>query len=219
MMAQATTQHRGKRILAVLGGGRSSRFGGSKLEVSWRGEPILTWQARLREWAGGGGEVWLNLPWTDDRETDGATRRWPGWEQYDRVIRDEKPYLGPLSGIMTILSAANPADWVAAVPADMPRVRMEHLSLLAQPLENTSVAVSMGRLSGHVEPLPSVWRAGLALPRVRALLEQGGGPRQMADDPAAAVVPLDSSYVKIWQGFNTRDEYERLHAEDDAKKF
>ena len=199
-------------IVAILAGGRSSRFGSSKLLVNWRGEPILAWQARLRSW---GHEAWLNLP----AEVVGgapADSLPGGVTCFDRVIRDVGDYLGPLSGIAAILEAGMPGDLIAIVPADMPLIMREHLERLALPMcEANPPAVVMGRWAvgaskGRVEPLPSIWDVGRARPLVAQFLAVGAGPSKLAEDGMVRTIELGEGDLTAWQSINTPVDLSRM---------
>jgi molybdopterin-guanine dinucleotide biosynthesis protein A len=214
-----------RAILGVLAGGRSSRFGASKLLLHWRGEPILAWQARnLRGWAhavpgvtrDGGANAWLNLPAAQADAPPSSLP--PGSECYDRIIRDAESFAGPLAGIAAILEAGDEDDLIAIVPADMPLITPAHLSRLlgawlshagARPAIVMSRWVS-GPSAGRVEPLPSLWHVGRARPLVNERLKQGMGPSGLAELPDVIAMPLGEPDRPAWDSINTPEDLARM---------
>lgn len=201
-----------RAVLVVLGGGRSSRFGSSKLCVEWQGEPILAWQSRLKEWAdelpllarAARREAWINLP-------EGMNEV-PGVEKYDRIIRDRVAYAGPLAGICAALDAAEDGDLLAVVPADMPLIRCRHLAHLAASMRGESIA-AMGRWSdtARIEPLPSIWNAARAREFVRDALARGQGPSSLANHADVITAPLESPRdTEAWCSINSPEDYAKL---------
>ena len=119
-----------RSIFCVLAGGRSSRFGRSKLDIHIDGEPILAYQARrgrrmLRE-LGRTGQIWLSHQ--------------PDWNisevvgDYDRLVVDPMAYIGPLQAMRTILAKAPPQAVVFFTAADMPGITVENYQRLLRAL-------------------------------------------------------------------------------------
>ena len=151
-----------RTILGILAGGRSRRFGSSKLDITIAGQPILQWQLhRLRPAVRGG--VWLNL-------SPGQALP-AGAGGFDRIVRDRSAHRGPLGGIAAMLAAARPGDIVVVVPVDMPLLEPGHLLRLVARLKaagpNASAVMwrwAGGEQRGRIEPLPAAWSAGAGAP-------------------------------------------------------
>jgi molybdopterin-guanine dinucleotide biosynthesis protein A len=184
-------------ILCVLAGGRSSRFGSSKLLIHIDGQPLLSWLAqRLRPVVQAApslghaprSQLWLSLAPLQSTP--------PGANAYDRFIVDAAAGQGPLSGVLACLSAARPDDVVVFVTADAPAIEAQRVSSLVRALASQSHAIAMmgrwtaGPRCGRVEPFPCVFRAGLGLTLVRrAMLAGVTGPVRLSRWSGVATVP------------------------------
>ncbi len=167
--------------LCILAGGRSSRFGQSKLRVQIDGKPILPWLIERHKDLNPDG-CWLSL---------GPDQPLPaGAEVFDKIIRDEQAHQGPLHGLKAILAEGEPEDLVVLLPADMPLIPTDYLIVLlnclglSQDQAGIMAKWAMGDLTGQIEPLPSAWRVRTARIVVDQAIGRGlGGPSQMADYP------------------------------------
>ena len=173
-------------ILGVLAGGRSRRFGRSKLDVCVDGQAILTWQLQ-RLGSVAGGRCWLALAGQQMCDPPAGSRG------YQRWVTDPIAEGGPLVGIWGLLRAAMRGDLVVTVGADMPAVSAGYVERLVRRLRKKGprCAAVMGRWvgpedqrGGDIESLPSVWRggpggAGTVLVE-RALAAGVSGPVQLA---------------------------------------
>lgn len=169
-------------ILCILAGGQSKRFGRSKLQVHVDGTPLLQW-LREHHAALGADAIWLSLA-PDQPHPAGS-------EGYDKVILDDQSHQGPLHGIAAMLHAAAPGDALIVLPADMPLVKTELLTVLGNCLNLSDQQAgimfkwALGPQTGRIEPFPSAWRAGVAEKVIdKAIAEGKGGPSQIADHPA-----------------------------------
>ncbi|MEX0776400.1 MAG: molybdenum cofactor guanylyltransferase [Phycisphaeraceae bacterium] len=181
-------------ILGILAGGRSSRFGSSKLQATVNGRPILTWLTdRLS--AVSPRQRWLNLaPGQAMPPGPGAGA---GAGAFDRIIYDPMRHAGPLAGIAAMLAAV-PADaLLIVVPADMPLIDPNYVrQMLTTLVGHPQHIVAMGRWTtgprcGRVEPLPSVWRGRRALALVRQARQVNiTGPQQLSHRAGVTCLPL-----------------------------
>ncbi len=201
-------------ILCILAGGRSRRFGTSKLLLRVQGVPILAWLAD-RLGAALGGPRWLNVSPSHRGDLP------PGAGAFDRVLTDPVAFAGPLRGMQHVLESAPASAWVLFAAADMPLVSPVHVRAMCRTLRRQpALAAVMSRwttgrdatgesLAGVVEPLPSLWRAGKGARLMRAALQAGmTGPSELASRRSVACQPLG------WP--RDRSEYTNINHPEDA---
>jgi molybdopterin-guanine dinucleotide biosynthesis protein A len=126
----------------VLAGGRSSRMGRDKALVALAGEPLLVRMARRVEQAAA--PVTVIAP--PERYADLGLR----------VVRDERPGLGPLGGIVTALGIT-PADWNLIVGCDLPYLTAEWLKFLVARARGSSAWAIVPETGRGLEPLSAVY--------------------------------------------------------------
>jgi molybdopterin-guanine dinucleotide biosynthesis protein A len=121
-----------------------------------------------------------------------------------RVVRDERPGLGPIGGLLACLKAAR-NDACAVVACDIPEIDVPFLHDLAKGAADADIAVPVGPAGLH-EPLFAVYRRSI-IPAVEALLENG----------ERSLLPLYAMCRTVQVGFddprrirnlNTRRDYE-----------
>lgn len=199
----------GRFVLCLLAGGRSGRFGSSKLRVTLDDEPIVSWQMRRLLDAGdawAARECWISL-------APGADLP-PGGEACSRRVDDAVAFDGPLSGMVEVLKKAGAKDVVAFVPADMPAMTSRHVGRLIASMDETHGTVGVmarwadGTHQGVVEPLPSVWRAGAAAALIEEAMREGvRGPSKLAGRKGVACIPLtQATDEQAWRSVNTRED-------------
>ncbi len=198
----------------LLVGGRSTRMGRSKAELSWHGQPFADRIARLLLRATRGTLVVVAAP---DQNP-------PPLPPEAIVVRDAHDGQGPLEAIAAGLRAL-PPDAVAYVSStDVPLLHpafVEHV--VAAVDEHTDIAVC--QTEGRLHPLAAAYRAG-ALPAIEELLA-GGQRRPIAlfdrvrtrvlDRGALlaneAIARLDGTLQSLLN-VNRPDDYERAHELD-----
>lgn len=201
-------------ILCVLAGGRSSRFGSSKLLIHIDGQPLLAWlEQRLRPVVQAApslghasrSQLWLSLAPLQSPP--------PGATHFDRWIIDASAGHGPMSGVLACLSAARADDVMVFVTADAPAIEAQRVSSLVRALESQPHAIAvMGRWMagprcGRVEPFPCVFRAGCGLPLLRrAMLAGVTGPVRLSRWSGVATVPLGQSDASSTVNINRRED-------------
>ena len=198
----------GPIVLCILAGGRSSRFGRPKTNVTVGGEPILAWQVdRLTQGLIKIGfpieSVWINL-------APGVAEP-PGLGRFDRIVLDPTAYEGPLAGILATLGEAPEEAIVVFVPVDMPLIQPRSLVRLIDALSPSNGIVRSVRFGGEMEPLPFVCLVGPALNLIREAWKDGvRGPVQRRGREGVIEVPIPDREVDQWRGFNTPEEWDSI---------
>lgn len=88
------------------------------------------------------------------------------------VVPDRYPAQGPLGGVLTAL-ASTPAEWMAVVACDLPRLSAATMTGLIHAIrrdDDLDVAVAH---SGRLEPMCAVWRTDSVLERLEGLWASG----------------------------------------------
>jgi len=145
----------------VLAGGRSSRFGGDKLAAIVDGRTLL--QRAIEAVAHVADEVILVI-------ATGASPRVPAIAPPLVIVRDARPFAGPLAGLHDGAAAATHPN-LLVVGGDMPDLQPAVLRLLIQSIAEGAEAAILGDADTHapIHPLPlALARSGL--PHIDALL-------------------------------------------------
>jgi molybdopterin-guanine dinucleotide biosynthesis protein A len=87
-----------------------------------------------------------------------------------RVIRDERPGLGPIGGLMAALKCAR-NDACVVIACDIPEIDVPLLRALTKSAADAEIAVPAGP-SGLQEPLFAVYRRSI-VPEIESLLARG----------------------------------------------
>lgn len=183
--------------LAILAGGRSSRFGSNKALAAVNGEPC--WLPLAREAKLAGWEVILSGP-----QQTLAQYGFP-------VINDPSEFPGPLVAFRNLLRELGVAR-LALVACDMPRVPF---SLLQFMWENFSDTVCLEK-SGELFPLPALYSYKL-LAKLDAAIACGRRDLRAALESECIVLPEkiwrvhDPAAVSLWN-MNTPQDYLQLRS-------
>src|SRR5690349_2857340 len=136
--------------LCILAGGESRRMGQPKAELRVRDQPILSYLLGRFRWSGP--TMLVTAP---------SRRSPPGAELCDREVIDPIDGAGPLRGLLSALeNLATPL--VIITTLDMPGIDGTHLHWLRKEIdsqESTCLGL-MCRRDDHIEPFPSIYRAG-----------------------------------------------------------
>ena len=185
-------------LLAVLAGGEGSRMGRPKGELRVWDVSILEYL--LERWKWDGPTILVTAP---GREHP------PGWERFDREVRDAASGEGPLRGIVTALENCADAERLVVATCDMPLVTRQMLDGVVEGLIG-SIGVMMRR-SDAIEPFPMALRAG-ALNVLKDRLARGERSLQsLASQSGFTCIdaPADPS---VWTNLNNPDDYQRFTA-------
>ncbi len=150
--------------VALLAGGKSSRFGGiDKQEILLNGEKLGRIAAMNALSAGG------------DVIVVGKNRR-----PYDALplsfVEDIVAGFGPLSGLHSALSAAR-TDWVYLIACDMPFFDVSWLDYLLSCAERSEALSLAARLGRHIEPFQALYSRRLVRP-LDKIFEERGEPQR-----------------------------------------
>jgi molybdopterin-guanine dinucleotide biosynthesis protein A len=147
----------------LLAGGASRRFGRPKLVEPLDGEPLF--HLPLRALLDSCEDVVIVLA------PDAPEPPLPADADRARFVRDAVAHEGPLAGTRVGLEAVR-REYAVLVAGDMPGVRSELLSLMADRAAGHRRAVVLGD-AGGARPIPAVLRVAPALTLARTLLESG----------------------------------------------
>lgn len=182
------------RVSAILlAGGKSSRMGRDKAALPFRGMPLLEWQLQ-RLWSLGVEDIMLS----------GLRREMTGI----RVVPDEFPGRGPLSGLHACMKAASYPDCLA-LSVDVPLVPLPALTELVRVHRATGGKVTLLRHGDKWEPLMGVYQSELFRDAERILQEKNTAVRRLLDETGFQVMdwPHDEG---LFLNCNTPEDYERL---------
>jgi molybdenum cofactor guanylyltransferase len=161
----------------VLAGGRSSRFGRDKLAEPIDGRPLLGHAiAAVRRLTA---DVFVVVaPGSDPDVPEGI-----------RIVRDDRPFEGPLAGVAAGLAASD-AEIVVAVAGDMPSLVAGVLVALVTCLAETGAQAAVLAVGDDHPPFPMAIRRSAALIEASRLLASGERRlRALPEALQAAVVP------------------------------
>jgi FdhD protein len=184
---------------ALLAGGRSSRFGGDKAFLEWRGLPLYA--SQLRKLASlGPDRLWLSTR---------ADQPFPPVLEGVTRLPDEAPELGPLEGLRRALSASE-SEWILVLAVDLPRMEA---AFLAELLETAARAGrgAVPRTERGWEPLAALYPRAATLALVEEALSEGRRRLQDLIDRAEAqglveAVPVTDPVLPCFANVNTPED-------------
>jgi len=197
--------------VVVLAGGRGTRMKADKAALAVGGRTLL--EHVLDQVAPCFDEVIVSLspgqsaPTLPDagpsRPPRPAAPR-PGRDLRARIVRDERPDLGPIGGLLAGLKAAR-NEAVAVVACDIPDIPVPGLRRLARAAAGAEIAVPVDP-AGHHEPLFAVYKRSVVA-GIEVLLARGERSLlPLYEACRTAAVPLDAS-LRL-RNLNTRADYE-----------
>jgi molybdopterin-guanine dinucleotide biosynthesis protein A len=148
----------------LLAGGASRRFGRPKIVEPVDGSPLF--HRPLRALLDSCDDIVIVLA------PDAPEPPLPDGAERVSFARDPVAYEGPLAGTRVGLERVH-AEYAVLVAGDMPGVRSELLSLMAERATGTGRNAIALRDGNGTRPLPAVLRIGPALTLARSLLETG----------------------------------------------
>lgn len=196
--------------IAVLAGGKSSRFGGiDKQEIIFNGEKL----GRIAA----GNALSSGYPVVVIGQNRSPYQGLPL-----RFVEDVRPGFGPLSGLHAALSGIA-EGWLYLTACDMPYFSLEWLDYLvssADEAEKEGFEVLAAQSGAHLEPFHALYSAALK-PRLENSFAEGAPPRRRAslsrlirEGPYRAVpesvVRFFSPDWRLFRGINNPAELEAL---------
>ncbi len=147
----------------ILAGGKSTRMGIDKCTVLFCGKPLIYWPyAVLKDVAD---EVILSVSIYGEKL---PYKIFFGGEI--EVVRDEKPNLGPLSGMLSSFKEAK-GEYVALAPCDSPLIKTELYMKLFEMAKGSDGAVPV--VNGYWEPLHGVYKRETMIKAIEKVLSEG----------------------------------------------
>ncbi len=128
-------------IAAIIAGGKSTRFGESKIGAHFKSRTLLDYAIRLAS------EISNNYMIISNQQIFLPNRNLV-------TIPDRIPHCGPLGGIYTALYHSS-APWIATIPCDMPLLVAEVFDVLYANRQLDTPIVA--RSKSGVEPLVAIW--------------------------------------------------------------
>ena len=141
--------------VAILAGGKSSRFGTNKAAAVIPGTSVTLLDRAIATASDLTREIIVVGPTTEEDAGKGA-----------RVVTDLMPNSGPVGGLLTALNETI-TNYLLIMPCDQPLVRADDLRRLIDDLGSHAACAFLAP-SGDIEPLPVV----LDVSAMRALLAQ-----------------------------------------------
>jgi molybdopterin-guanine dinucleotide biosynthesis protein A len=157
-METVTAAARPEAVGFVLAGGRSSRMGADKSLVLLNDQPLVAHALAIFGQAGLAASV-----------AGGQ----PGLSAFASLVEDNRPNLGPLSGICAAL-ASTPARWAIFLAVDLPLLPASLVVCLLRHARITGRAITMSSVNGFAQTFPAVVNRA-ALPMLERELESGRG--------------------------------------------
>jgi molybdopterin-guanine dinucleotide biosynthesis protein A len=147
----------------ILAGGRSTRMGLDKSSVDFRGNPLIYWvYAVFRDVAD---ELIISV--SGETDTIPIQRILEG---EFKIVRDEKPDLGPISGLQASFTRAR-GEYVAVAPCDSPFIKRELYLRLFELAIGADGAVP--EVNGYWEPIHAVYRRDAMIDAIKKALAEG----------------------------------------------
>jgi molybdopterin-guanine dinucleotide biosynthesis protein A len=184
--------------IALIAGGRSSRFGSNKLIHPFRGKPVIQWVVEAAQ------EISNAIFLVSRREQKEIRALFPSLT----IVPDLEGYEGPLAGVAAALAHAT-RPRVLVLAADLPLIRGHMLSRLVEAAGQELAAAPV--IDGILQPLCAVYSSGLA-GLAAELLAQGKGAVHTFFEAAhgkrldAEILGTPAEVLVALQGVNTRQE-------------
>lgn len=147
----------------ILAGGKSSRMGVDKCGVLFCGKPLIFWSyTKIKDIVD---EIIISI--AEDKDTEPLARLLGEDIQF---ALDEKPNLGPLSGIYSSFKKAK-GEYIAVIPCDSPLVKSKLYTKLFELALGYDGAVPI--IGGYFEPLHGIYKRDTMLGAIEKVFDKG----------------------------------------------
>ncbi|HID38777.1 MAG TPA: molybdenum cofactor guanylyltransferase [Calditrichaeota bacterium] len=171
-----------KLSAAILGGGKSRRFGEPKAFAVYQGKKLIDYAVDLAKQIAP--HVFL------------VNGRTVGYEEVGiPIISDLIPDLGPIGGLYTALKSST-TPYIAALPVDTPLLTVAAYRLLFQYMEKDRPVVALS--DKGLEPLISIWPASMLYLVEQQIQEKNYSLRALFSQNEAVVV----DFPQIMEDYN-----------------
>jgi molybdopterin-guanine dinucleotide biosynthesis protein A len=190
-------------VVGVLAGGRSRRLGRDKAALRLAGEPLLARTVRVARAAG------LEVA-VAGRSDEQVADLLGGPAGSLACLPDERPGLGPLGGILTLLKALHRP--VLAVAVDLPRLSVEAFLWMADQARLGLYADGLGVRDAEkvLQPLFSIYTPRVVPLAERLIAEGRRAPRVVLMAGRFRLVTLPEHLEGELAGIDTPADLERL---------
>ncbi len=169
----------------ILAGGRSTRMGVDKCTLLFQGKPLIYWPYILLD--GMVDEIIISVAKGKDTE---PLLRFLGDDV--QFVEDEKPDMGPLSGIYSSFKKAK-GEFVGVIPCDSPLVHEDLFKNLFEVAEGHDAAVP--NVNDFYEPLHAVYKRTAMINAIEKVFAEGE-LRPKATYEFLDIVPLKEVEIK-----------------------
>ncbi len=188
---------------AIIAGGKSARFGASKVTAVYQNKRLIDWAAGLAE--GIAGNIVIVSGPEEIKYFD-----------HIRSVRDKVTDRGPIGGIYTAL-ACFPDKWIAVLPCDMPRLSVKVYQFMMKFRSDDQPVVA--KSAKGIEPLVSIW-PGNVLSTVEQSIREGNYSLHKLLSRLNAVqvdIPVNMPGYKpeYFYNVNTQEDLTRLMQTDE----
>lgn len=179
----------------VLGGGESRRMEQDKAFLNYFGKP--QWAHSVQQLAPFCQRVIVSI---NERQAQ-------DWRKPEIAVVDAKQHAmsGPLGGVMSYLDRYPETERIFILACDYPRVKIDHLALLAMHKTKMVDAICFSDASGRIEPMITILlKSGIQ--KLKEYYDHQGRSmsRFLKEADTLIVEPVDAAFLR---SVNTKEEY------------
>lgn len=181
----------------ILAGGKSTRMGTDKCTLLFHSKPLIYWPYNVLNNIAE--EIIISV---SCKEETTAIKEYFG--ENVEIVTDEKPNLGPISGILSSFKRVK-GEYVALSPCDSPLIKSELYQRLFDKANGADGAVPL--IGSYWEPLHGVYKKEAMLSAIKNILAEGKNRfqdtfeylniREFTEDDIKDIDPNFYSFVNI----------------------